>query len=51
MRSSEGEHKAGVKKRTGGGQEGRHTERFQPSVCAVRELEEEAEQRAKMTIN
>lgn len=44
--------KQGVKKRTGVGQEVRHVKRFQPSVCAVRELEEEAEQRVKkITIN
>lgn len=47
LQSSEEERKAGVKKRTGVGREVRHVKRFQPSVCAVRELEEEGEQRVK----
>lgn len=47
LQSSEEEHKVGVKKRSGVGQEVRHVKRFQPSVCAVRKLEEEAEQRVK----
>lgn len=51
LQSSEEEHKAGVKKRTGVGREVRHVKRFQPSVCAVRELEEEGEQRVKKNDN